>query len=145
MEVPAEWDEVDGAPVTADGLVVARLLATPNLAGFSGAYSAPGVLMEVWPSLQANEPALVLDFFDHSDDCTYDGRYDYDDGLYVGQYDYYVECGGTGAAVLVLSVERNDRSHAVLLIAQEITSADVDAVDQVLSTFDVVGALPAQP
>jgi hypothetical protein len=90
----------------------------------------------------------VLDIYSDSaflDDCELDGRYDYDDGFYRGKYDYFVKCGGQPETrYLILSAVPVDPSRQLIIVVQVqiLNSADLDAVDRILATFDVVGAIP---
>jgi hypothetical protein len=74
-----------------------------------------------------------------------DNRYDYDDGYYRGKYDLFKNCNGPGGPwYLVLSAVPSDNSQAFLILVQvQIQSdRDLDALDHILNTFDVVGTLP---
>jgi hypothetical protein len=44
--------------------------------------------------------------------------------------------------VIVLAAEPEDGSYGVIILGQAVTSADLDALDHVLDTFNVVGTLP---
>lgn len=143
MEVPAEWSDVDGSNWVSDGTVFgAQLIAAPSVEGFNTTWETPGVQMLASAQLANSNMGELLDFFDFSTDCTYDSRNPYEDPVFTGQYDLYTNCGGAGSTIIVLSVEPADRSYSVILVAQALTSADFDAIDQVLNTFNVVGTLP---
>jgi serine protease Do len=144
MEVPAEWSQVDGSNwVDDNGAVLGgALTASTDLEGWRNSYDVPGVQMLASTQMANSNMGEVLDTFNFSESCTYDSRTDYSDPVFTGQYDLYVNCTGVGATVIVLAAEPADRSYAVVIIAQLITSADFDALDQVLNTFNVVGTLP---
>ena len=77
----------------------------------------------------------LLDAFDYSDGCTYDGRTDYQDSLYTGKYDVWTDCGDGGSVFIVLAAEPEDQSFLTLITFQAVTEADLDALDKVLDTF----------
>ncbi|MCL4804143.1 MAG: trypsin-like peptidase domain-containing protein [Anaerolineae bacterium] len=144
VEVPAEWSEVDGSNwLGDDGSVLgSELMAAPDLDGFSNTYTTPGVQIIASSGLAQQDQASLVDFFDFSTDCTLDGRYDYDDSVYTGVYDLYTDCAGEGSVIIVLGAEPADRSYSMIVLVQAVTDADLDALDQILSTFSVVGTLP---
>ena len=143
MEVPVEWADTDGAPWEDEGEILgASLAASSNLEGLYDTYDTPGVLLLASEGLAGSDMNELADTFDFTEDCTYDGRSDYEDPVYAGVYDLYVDCLGTGDAVIVLAAEPEDGSYGVIILGQAVTSADLDALDHVLDTFNVVGTLP---
>ena len=143
MEVPAEWADVSGDAWTDDGDVLgASLQASTNLRGFYDSYTVPGIAMFASTQLAASAMGDLLDLFDFTGSCAYDGRSPYSDPVFKGSYDLYTDCDNTGNVLIVLAAEPADRSYAVILIGQAATSADLDAIDHVLDTFNVVGTLP---
>jgi hypothetical protein len=78
-----------------------------------------------------------------TDECaTYDGRFDYDDGVYVGLYDRWSDCGGVGASAVIVAAEPADGSFLTVVIAKfGIMPGDGDALDDVvIATFIVDNA-----
>ena len=147
VEVPVEWSDVDGSNWLddEDGTVLgSELMASTNLAGFSSDYVTPGVQIIASAGLGGQEMGSLVDFFDFSTDCTLDGRYDYEDPLFNGVYDLYTDCAGEGSVIIVLAAEPADRAYATIVLVQAVTSADLDALDHILNTFNVVGTLPGQ-
>lgn len=145
VEVPDSWTDVDGSNWVSseDGSILgSSLLASPSIADFNSTYTTPGVQILASASLAGEDMGSLLDFFDFSQDCTYDSRNDYSDPVFTGKYDLYTDCAGQGSVIIVLAAEPADASHAVVLLAQAITDADLEAVDQILNTFNVVGELP---
>ena len=86
----------------------------------------------------------LVDVFDFSADCTYDGRFDYADPVYTGVYDQYSDCAGAGSVIIVLGAEPAAQNYSVVVLVQAVTEADLDALDHILNTFNVVGTLPGQ-
>jgi len=149
VEVPASWADIDGRPWSDEGEIIgASVWAAPDLGGFIDTWETPGVIFNVSDDLaKLGGYVQVLDIVsaDFREQCELDGRYDYDDGYYRGRYDYFTKCGGSGGAdFLILSAVPVDSSVQLLILVevQILTSADVDAADRILATFDVVGTLP---
>ena len=146
VEIPLEWSvEVDGRPYLDDdgAFLAADIQASSNLEDFLNTYATPGVefaASSVWATLY--DEASLLDVLQRSYDCVYDGRYEYDDGLYSGLYDLYVDCGDVGSVIIELVATPADRSFIIFVQVQAVTDADLDALDRILDTFFVAGELP---
>jgi hypothetical protein len=70
------------------------------------------------------------------DDCTLDDEGDFDDGLYIGKYQYFVECGGFDTDFAALVATDADATHIIFLAVQMIDSNDKGpALDEILATF----------
>jgi serine protease Do len=145
MEVPQEWSERDGSPWQwggSDEIIGASIVASSNVQDFYDTYSTPGVFFGASKTLtQRYTTTELLDDITFSGDCTYEGRFDYEDSIYTGVYDLYSDCGGVGSSVINLSAEPADKSFIMLLQVQVISDADLDALDNILNTFQVVGDL----
>lgn len=148
MEVPTAWSEVDGSPwVEQDIVIGASIWAAPNLVDFRDTWTTPGVRFEASDDLATlgGYVQLLDGRRDYYSSCKLEARYDYSDSLYRGKYDWYNYCGGTtGGSAIVLSAVPFDNPGAYLILiqGQMMTQADVDAMQRVLDTFVVVGALP---
>ena len=60
--------------------------------------------------------------------------------FFVGELEFWVDCGGTGAVVVTLAATQTaNPDWTALLFGQIVTEADFEAMDRVLSTFDIVG------
>ncbi|MGH3089814.1 MAG: hypothetical protein ACRDSJ_21250, partial [Rubrobacteraceae bacterium] len=146
MEVPAEWSDVspgDWAQDELGGDVIGRsIFAAPSIEGLtSGAYDTPGVffgassaLVEGFPDDTANQ-LLDQDFLDFSGECDYEGRSEYDDGVYVGQQDFYVNCGDTGAERRHIVALPEDGSFVALLQITVTDEASAEAATRIEETF----------
>jgi hypothetical protein len=77
-------------------------------------------------------------------ECKLNGRYDYEDQAYRGKYDLFENCGDTGNAFLVLSAVPRDNPQAFLILVEIVITyeADFEALERILSTFQVIGSLP---
>lgn len=144
VEVPVEWSDVDGSNwVGDDGSVLGSgLSASTDLNGFNTTFTTPGV--QILAGTQFGDSAMgdLLDTVDFSDSCTYDGRFTYEDSVYTGEYDQYSNCAGQGSLIIVLAVEPAEKNYSMVVLVQVVTEADLDALDQILNTFVVIGDLP---
>ncbi len=145
MEVPKEWSDMDGSGWEWEeeaGVVGAAIVASPNIQDFYETYSTPGVFFGASRDLvQSYDMAGMLDGISFSNDCTYEGRFDYQDPIYTGIYDLYSNCDSTGAAIINLSAMPEDGSFIMLVQVLVASDADLDAVDHILNTFEVIGDL----
>lgn len=141
VSVPAEWADVNGTPWLIEGSEVGPAVsASSDLAGFFETWGVPGVFVGA-SALLGITPDEYLDGVDYSSACTYEGRQPYDDGLYVGSYDWYSGCGDSGADFIVVAAQPADGSFLVVVNVQALTEADLVAADEVFATFQVVGDL----
>jgi serine protease Do len=145
MEVPQDWSERDGSPWQwgdNDEIIGASIVVSRNIQDFYQSYATPGVFFGASKTLtQRYTTTELLDDITFSGDCTYEGRFDYEDSIYTGVYDLYSNCGEAGAAFINLSAEPADKSFIMLLQVQVVSDADLDALDNILNTFQVVGEL----
>jgi len=140
MQIPQEWDDVDGSPWTGDdgGVIGSQLIASP-----SGAGENPFVYFGAMPLSEAFDPDELLNTADFSDLCgEYGGRSDYADQLYTGKYDYYSDCGDTDSVVFVVVATPENQAYLTLVMIQAISQADLEAADKIFDTFEVIGDLP---
>ncbi len=143
MEVPEEWDEVDGSAwVDNAGTVIgAQLTAQPT-----GATEGPFVVFSaasIRPGQFDADDMLDQSSFD-SMCAQYDGRDDYSDQVYTGRYDQYSQCGDGDGVIFVIAAAPEDETYFTLVMAMALTEADLQAADRAFSTFEVVGRLPGQ-
>jgi serine protease Do len=142
MEVPQEWSgDVDGTTLYGDDgeFLAWAIQASSNLGDFWSTYSTPGVAFYASDVLaQGYDEASLLDELAEEYDCEYDGRYDYDDGVYTGLYDLYFDCGDVGSVIVELSAAPEHRGFLTYLVIQAVSDADLDALDHILDTFYVM-------
>ena len=144
VEVPIEWNDVDGSAWVLDGEQIGvTVSASTDLAGYNDTYETPGMFFGASRSLIADyDVNSLLDAVDFSADCTFDGRYEYDDGVYVGYYDLYLECGSAQSTIASIAAVPDDGTFIVWVLTQMINDRDVDAFGQIIDTFQVVDELP---
>jgi len=138
MNIPDSWAQVDGSPWVSDGETIGvSLTAAPNLDSFLSSWSTPGVTFNASADLGMNATE-VLELIDYTESCTYSGRQDYSDELYTGQYDVWENCGGEGTMGIVLAAAPADNSFMTLVMVQVVSDADLDALDNILASFQVI-------
>jgi serine protease Do len=139
VEVPVEWAEVSGAPIVQDdGTELRAVRAAPDLEAFNDTWSAAGVQFVALGPEEGFDVTGLLDTVEPS--CTDAGREPYDDGLYVGEIQYWTECDGTASEVVVIAAEPEGKEFLVQVIAQVATEADLEALNHVIDTFRVLPA-----
>ncbi len=148
VEIPAEWSDINGGNWTDGGDVIgAGLSAAPNLQRFNERWDEPGMFFGVSDDIaRLGGYIQVLDIRRDSlrQSCKFKSRNDYADAVYEGKYDVFTDCKGAGNVYVVLSARpiSNPTAFLVLLEVNIMTDADLDALDQIYQTFNVVGSLP---
>jgi serine protease Do len=144
VEVPVEWSDVDGSAWMSEGEQIGvTVSASTDLVGFNDTYETPGMFFGASRTLATEYDVNgLLDALDFSDDCTFDGRYEYDDGVYVGYYDLYIECGSAQSTIASIAAVPEDGTFIVWVLTQLVNDRDVDAFGQIIDTFQVVDSLP---
>jgi serine protease Do len=149
VEIPASWGDVNGEPWedSGTGAEFASVWAAPSLDDFASSWGTPGVQFNVTADKEKIGGHIqVLDWtrgYDFLDDCELDSRYEYDDGIYRGAYDYYVDCGDSADYMILAAVPVADGGDILILLeVQIVTEADLTAAERILASFDVVGRLP---
>ncbi len=133
VDVPAEWSDVDGRAFD----IGPGLVASPNVDAYSNGYSTPGVSILASRDL-SRTPDVVLDEFPFPA-CTASGRSDYDDGKFAGRVSRYESCDGRDTAIVVIAAVPPDRSYTVVVVAQLVDPRDAEALDAIVTSFDVIG------
>ncbi len=138
VEVPAEWSDVDGAPLTLeDGSTAPSVWASPSLDDFISSWGTPGMMLNMYEgagddATQLTELLTQLG----GDDCTdTPGQESYEDALYVGIYEWRGSCGQGGAALVGFVGGPEDGSFTLALVVQLTSEADYEALDRILASF----------
>jgi serine protease Do len=139
IEVPAEWSDIDPAPATDDaGATIPYILASTDRQAWTDTFDVPGVLFaKLGPT--SDIPSTLLEYGDFSGTCTDLGLVDYSDPVFTGQYQVWDACGGTPTAIVVLAAVPADGSYTALMLVQIVSDADLDALDRIFQTFNVIG------
>lgn len=154
VELPTDWTETDGTMwentwTLSNGSEVpfkaASITAAANLDAYNNGYDESGVAFaasEDWGRIGGYLQLLEGVRGWHEDDCRLKGTYDYSDDIYEGKYDLWENCGDNDTSVLMLAARPIENQTAFLLLVEvKITKdSDLDALDHILSTFQVVGS-----
>jgi serine protease Do len=139
IEVPADWSDIDPAPATDEaGTPIPYILASTDRQAWTDTFDVPGVLFaKLGPT--ADIPSTLLEYGDFSGSCTDLGLVDYSDPVFTGQYQVWDSCGGTPTAIVVLAAVPADGSYTALMQVQIVSEADLEALDRIFQTFNVIG------
>lgn len=150
VDVPAEWTDVDGSEWdqtwTLDNgnsynFTAASISASTDLTSYNNGYDTPGMffaasadMAKIGGYMQLLEGLRPW----YNSDCTLDGTYDYSDTVYEGKYDVWKNCGLNNTMVVSLAARPiNDPTGYLIVVEVKIvTDADLDALDQILNTFN---------
>ena len=137
LDVPTSWGDVDGTAWDFEGENIGlSVVAAPSLNDFYNSWNTPGVFFGATDQFDLTVGEL-LDAFEFSSDCTYGERTAYEDSAYSGEYDVWLNCGGTDTLLVVLAATPADGSYHTLVMIQVVSDADLAALDQILATFVV--------
>jgi len=132
VSVPSEWVDTNGAHNPDFG---PSIYAAPDLTSFLDTWATPGIIVESSADLTSADTQEVLDAFDYSGQCIYEGAEPYEDVLYMGTLELWSDCGGIGTIAVVLAVTPFDGSYMIRMMFQAVDDRDLDAADQALATF----------
>lgn len=143
VQVPTEWTENRGNPWSFnDENIGVSIVAGPNIDEFYSSWGTPGMFFGASRSLlESYDESTLLDTVKFDEACTYSERKEYQDALYTGFYDTWTACGGTQTEFYVISVVPEDRSFIGLVQIQVVSEADLEALDRIIRSFQVVGEL----
>jgi serine protease Do len=143
VDVPDYWTDVNGGPWTFnDQEIGVAVSAAPNLSDFQNYFDAEGVFFGASQTFaQIGGYVEFLDYYTdaYKGSCTYDGRFDYNDGIYRGKYDQYSNCGGTGGyeAYVLSAVDIENPTSKIILLEIQVSPGDAEALQQISATFYV--------
>ena len=143
LQVPIEWSDIETGSWTFKGKNVGVFVAASgDLANFYSTRSQPGVLIGVSRSLAHTynkEGLLGLERRDLSRQCAHKGRFDYQNQFYSGQYDQFTNCASGTPGVLIFTTASADQKSLILIRIVVVSDADLQAVDTIINTFQVLG------
>ena len=148
VSVPADWSEIDGSAwVDSGDIIGASITAAASLDNFNASYSEPGVFFGATDDIaELGGYIQLLDVYRdwaREDDCTFEYREDYEDPAFEGAFDVFSNCLDSEGVLVILSAKpHSSTSPLVLVLVQIMSDADLDALDEILNTFDVIGPLP---
>jgi serine protease Do len=136
VSVPVEWADRNTAPTEGDIGQIPTILAAPNLDAFNSTYVDPGLSFQYAPTgLESVTPDQIIDNLSPTD-CVDQGRSDYDDAVFQGRQQVFL-CSDTSLVVIVAAAPVSNPNARVAVTVQAVTDADLDALDQVLLSFNV--------
>lgn len=143
VQVPVEWSDIETGTWKFKGKDTGVFLAaSPNLGDYYATGSQPGVLIGVSRSLAQSydrQSLLGLEKRDVPRTCVYKGRFDYQNQFYSGQYDHFTNCATNSPGLLIFTATSPDQKSLILLRIAVISDADLEAVDTIINTFQVLG------
>jgi len=146
-EVPTVWDDISAEPMEGpDGQPYPALVASTDRSAFPSTYRVPGVMFRAIPTDDTSPDELLDDAAPSPGDCRDGGRFDYDDGVFIGRYQVWSACRGSNAVRVILVMRPlgpgaapSEEGWTVITTVQALTTADLDALDQIWATFDLIG------
>ncbi len=138
VNVPVEWADRYTTPITGgDGSTLPFIEASTDIASLDSSYNVPGLIFTVVePEMDLD--GLLASLAPAAGECATDyGISDYDDGLYGGRYQYWADCGGVGAGVVVLVAVPSEGTFTAVLAVQILSDADWEALDAAFNSFFV--------
>jgi hypothetical protein len=146
VEVPDYWTDFDGSEwILDDEAIGVAISAAPNLQDFYDYYDADGLFFGASDTFaQWGGYVQFLDIYseEYQSGCDFDGRFDYDDGLYRGKYDFFTNCGGAGGydTYVLSAVPIDNPTASIILVITQVPAGETAIVDQIWNTF-LVGDL----
>ena len=146
VTVPVEWTDVYSGPWSnniwgveggEEGIGIVLGVA-PDLDAWTDTWGTPGLFFGASDLLGGTVDELLDGYAYLADECTYDARYEYDDGAYVGAVDWWNNCGGVGTAYAVIVARPPGEEFTAVVEITMVTEADLAAADQIVSSFYVV-------
>ncbi len=140
IRVPSTWADTAGEPWDeADGDVGKSLTAAPDISGFTGTWTVPGVFYGSSEEQAVPDTlGLLLNTYLFDGDCTYGNRYAFESILYAGVFDIWTECGGTDTVLLTVEAYRPSKPYVAFLEVQITSPEDLAALETILDSFDVL-------
>jgi len=145
VDVPDYWTDVNGSSWTFgddNEAIGIALSAAPNLSDFSNYYDVEGMFFGASDTFaQIGGYVEFLDYYKdfYIDDCTWVGRYEYNDSVYRGKYDIFNNCGGSSdyETYVLSAVDIVDPQSKIILVEATIYYTDTWIIDQIWGTFVV--------
>jgi hypothetical protein len=142
VQVPVEWSDIETGEWNFKGKKSGvYLAASADLGSFYSTRSQAGVLIGVSHSLAqtySKDTLLGLEQRDLSHQCLHKGRFDYQNQFYSGKYDHFTSCFGK-PGLLVFTTASADQKSLIMIRIAVASEADLEAVDTIINTFQVLG------
>lgn len=146
LRVPASWSDLLSEPWDiGDGPIGVSFAAAPDLTDFSETLAGPGVFVAVSDQLSGGveELSQFLDFFDLSENCTYDDRYEFVTQNLNALYDVWASCEGVEDALFVVlgATPADANSPFILLYTNLPTPEDQKLFSTLINTLAISGSV----
>jgi hypothetical protein len=143
VQVPVEWSDIETGEWTFKGKRTGVFLAASlDLGSFYSTGSQPGVLIGVSRSLARSydqDGLLGLERRDLGRQCAHMGRFDYRNQFYAGKYDHFTNCASGTSGLLIFTTASADKKSLIFIRIAVQSDADLEAVDTIINTFQVLG------
>jgi len=143
LQVPIEWSDIETGTWTFKGKNSGVFLAaSADLGNFYSTRSQPGVLIGVSRTLAHtyNKAGLLgVEKRDLSRQCVHKGRFDYKNQFYSGQYDHFANCASGSPGLFIFTTSSADQNSLIMIRIVVVSEADLEAVDTIINTFQVLG------
>ncbi len=137
VSVPMEWAERSTAPIDLGfGTPSPAIVAAPSLDGYNSGYDVPGMYFFYVPAGVGAAPDDLLDQLADAN-CAEEAREDYDDSVFTGRR-LIMSCPNGTLMVIVAGSPNFDPSQTVVVGVQAVTSADLEALDNIFYTFNII-------
>jgi serine protease Do len=138
VNVPTSWVDLQGGELTnSDGVIFKNVTAATNINEWSSGWTAPGVAVSA-----TQDPNIVIaDIIAGTTDgagaeCDPPETGDYDDGLYVGTYAYFENCGGLTTDYVTVVAQDINQTHFIICSIQMVSDEDKSTIrDEILTSF----------
>ena len=138
VNVPTSWSDLSGTQLTnSDGVQFYNVTASPDLASWQSGWTVPGVSVS-----STQDTSIVIDDLINGTisgvgaECDTPEKGDYDDGVYVGTYVYFTNCGGVDTDYLSIVAQDAAQTHVIVASIQMVSAEDKSTVrDEILNSF----------
>lgn len=140
IDIPVDWQDFKGSAwVYGDNAVGVAITASTDLAEYSWNKNVPGLFFGASTKFaQWGGYVQFLDIYTpwYHEACVFEGREDYNDGLYRGKVDYFSNCDGIGGNAYVLAAVPIDApSSAMIIISIQLPSEEEDVLSHIWHSF----------
>lgn len=142
VDIPEVWSERDFTKWEFLGYQNPSIVASSDFAGYSNTWTTPGIEVIYSRDLDENAIVDVLLAIDNgiglSTYCTPQGTKEYTNGLVAGQFLVYANCDGNDMLFFTGAFWDPVSDGLIILTAQIIDDADLQAIDQALYSLTVL-------
>lgn len=133
VDVPVSWSDVDTAPSNG----APWISASTSLVDLEASWLTPGMFAVAVEGSLDFQQAIGNYGIPEGACADTSGVLDYDDGLYLGLYQVWYDCGDTTTGYAVVAATDPEGRWSWVLAWQFITTADLEAFDQAIRTIYV--------